>query len=145
LSRLLALMGPSPWTNEPEGDLPKPVDAIELYFVRLVGVRDGGRRIVFDAEQYYQGSAAQRQAALDHTDAPSDFYVRNRFRHSQVLPLAAGCPIAVHGNEIGIWGQPSSVWAITPRQLAATARNHFWFWMLTDGRQVLGLIEQYTP
>jgi len=146
LGALLASFGASPWSYEPRGDLPKGRDQTSLVFIELVGFRDHGKAIAFDAMQWYQGDAATREAKKDGGVNNSDFWVRNRYRHVQVLPLYENCPIAVHDTPGG--NMPvNMVRAVSAAELAKLCSRRTissrYFWMFTDGRFVYGLVQQY--
>jgi len=122
------------WSYEPGGDV-RPSSGVgsTLVFAKVLALPDHARRVRFDCYQLYIGSAAEhaaRQDGIDPATMNSPTYVRNRFDHVQVLPVARDCPVVTTGSgdhvQNGFGG-------------AASARLFYWLVIGADGKVHGGL------
>jgi hypothetical protein len=68
-----------------------------LVFAKVIALSDRADLLTFDCHQLFIGESASRAARADGLDPGTmnaPVYLRNRFPHRQVLPVAEGCPVA---------------------------------------------------
>lgn len=143
---LTALDLQASWSYEPRGDLPRDgAHAVVLAHVDAVG--PGGAWIRFDAVQGYLGDAAYREASRDGSAAGSlgsPAYYRNRFPHRQRMALAPDCVVVAQHSPSA--SPANRVHVVAQDQLdESAARGGRYFWVVSDGSQVLGLLQRYSP
>lgn len=133
----------SSWAYEPEGPVPTG-DGTLVLLVHASEVAPGGEWMRFDAVQGYRGHEAEVQSQKDGKAEGGGFvYYRNGYVHSQRLPLASGCAVA--------YVRPTAdttVWLATPlepRELQErVATGGRYFWMMSNGREITGLLQRYS-
>jgi len=134
------------WSYEPRGDLPR-VDANIIVLAHVDAVGPDGDWVRFDAVQGYLGDAAYREARRDSEPAGSladPVYYRNRFQHRQRMALAPDCALVVQHSASA--SPTNRVHVIAPMQLAdSITRGGHYFWVISDGSKVLGLLQRYSP
>ena len=126
------------WRYEPVGDVTDGRDGVSrLLFAHLYRLRaEGGRPVaVFDAEQFYAGAPAEREAARDGKTIQGASYRRNAHVHRQSLPLAEGCPI------VAAWAdqEVSGHWPNLPASLPVRDTT---YWLVIDGGEITAMVWQ---
>ncbi len=138
LALFRTLVGEKAWRYEPVGDVTGGHrGARGLVFAHLYRLRDeGGTPVaIFDAEQFYVGAPAEREAARDGKTIPGASYRRNAHVHRQSLPLAAGCPI------VAAWAdqEVSGTWPDLPASLPVRDTT---YWLVIDGGEIIAMVWQ---
>lgn len=136
LSRALA--AEKAWRYEPADDVSYGREgAAQLVFAHLHRIRDeaGTALAVFDAEQLYVGTPAEREAARDGETIQGATYRRNAHVHRQELPLADDCPIVAAWADQEVTGY----WPDLPASLPARDTT---YWLVIDDGQITAMAWQ---
>jgi hypothetical protein len=153
-----ALQRPTYFNEEPRGDLGAYDAGSPGVFARVTGVSTSGAvEVSFDVEQFYQGRYAPSEAAKDGIkQLEGDYYIRNRYRHVQKLPLAADAAILLISSEdsTNTYAQFPSPGMTHELGTAAALARRFppkaqvdsrEVWLETDEGKIVLIIEQFFP
>jgi hypothetical protein len=141
-------------SDEPRGDLGK----FDTGFVRIASVTASAQvEVSFDVEQFYQGSFARVEASKDKVRRlEGDYYLRNRYRHIQTLPIAPDATIVLQSDGAGrIYGiAPESgqgLEVVSPSEFARRFAQPIFRqernleWLGVDDGKIVFIMEQFFP
>ena len=143
------------FTREPNVDLCR-VPLRPPRFAKILKVGINPPSLTFDISEYYQGPSAAREASKDGKVAPpSGVYIRNRYEHKQQLEMARSSFVIL--QEVGFGSQQgddvlrAGVTVVSFSEFARrfntneVLREYSRYWLVTDGRSVKGIMQQYFP
>ena len=139
---------------EPRGNLGK----FDTGFVKITSVTASGQvEVSFDVEQFYQGGLASVEASKDKVRRlEGDYYLRNRYRHIQTLPVAPGAAIVLQADGAHrVYGiAPESgqgLEVVSPSEFARRFAQPFFResrnreWVGIDDGRIVFIMEQFFP